>query len=214
MSGPLQNAADNGEGLARAQRNGRAVGNGLLPGQVPPPPNYAPTNGRQRPNRNTKVNINKVSLVPDMPSLPPLSFSYSKTTVVAGGHGNGSGRATPGSGFTSDEDIRAYCEAIRKEHRPRAVLRALDAETLESVLRQIPDRNGSMSGSRARARRVTRHLKRIAAAEKLITKQAAALWSTFTREFEAELAQISNGRHRGDPRHHQPPRRNSAWKQP
>ena len=188
------------------------------PQAVPPPPNYAPTNGigtagppvaPQR-NRSTKVNINKVSLMPDMPGLPPLSFSINKTTVVNGGGGSVSpGRAVPGSGFTSDEDIRAYCESLRKTHRPRAVERALDAETLESVLRAIPDVHGSLSGSRARARRVARPLRRIAAAEKLIATQAAVLWSLFTREFDAELAQISAARN------HQNQRRRpaSVWKQ-
>ncbi|WP_306317251.1 MULTISPECIES: plasmid transfer protein TraA [unclassified Streptomyces] len=189
--------------------------------RVPPPPNYPPSNTAPAPangNRNGKkysgkVNINKLSLVPDVPSLPPLSFSYNRTTVVQGGGGSGAGRrATPGSGFTSDEDIRAYCESLRKEARPRAVERALDSEVLESALRSIPDQHGSMAGSRARARRVTRHLKRIAAAEKLISKQASALWATFTREFQAELAQISSGRRQGDPR--VPPRRGTGtvWK--
>lgn len=183
----------------------RAAGRAAAARPVGPPP-------PPRPSRNTKVEIGKVNLAPDV-SLPPLTFSYSKTTVVQGASGGGAGgrKATPGSGFTSDEDIRAYSEALRKDARPRAVERALDAEVLESALRSIPDVHGSMSGSRARARRVTRHLKRIAAAEKLIGKQSAAMWATFTREFEAELAQISSGRRRGDPR--QPPRRrNSIWK--
>lgn len=175
---------------------------------VPPPPNYPPSNGAAHPqrNRSTKIEINKLSLMPDLPGLPPLSFSFNKTVVNGGG--TGGGKATPGSGFTSDEDIRAYCEALRKEHRPRSVLRALDAETLESVLRALPDVNGSMSGSRMRARRVTRPLRRIAAAEKLIAKQAAVLWSVFTREFDAELAQISRGRTSQQQRRPQ-----SVWKQ-
>lgn len=212
--------------------NGRAAA-------VPPPPNYPPSNGSGRPvpspgaqlhaagraaaaqpvgpppgrqRGGAKVEIGKVNLAPDV-SLPPLTFSYSKTTVVQGASGGGAGRkATPGSGFTSDEDIRAYCEAVRKESRPRAVERALDAEVLESALRNIPDMYGSMKGSRGRARKVTRHLKRIAAAEKLIAKQASALYASFTREFEAELAQISSGRRHGDPRQ-APRRRNSTWKQ-
>jgi hypothetical protein len=157
-----------------------------------------------------KPSINKTFA----PNLPSVSMSFTKTTVVQGGGGGGGAtgrRATPGSGFTSDEDIRAYCESLRKESRPRAVERSLDAEVLESALRQIPDQRGSMSGSRGRARRVTRHLKRIAAAEKLISKQATALWATFTREFEAELAQISSGRRHNEPR--VPPRRNNGvWK--
>lgn len=180
--------------------------------RIPPPPNYPPTNGVSPGTPMApKPNINKTFA----PNLPSVSMSFNKTTVVQGGGGGGGStagrRATPGSGFTSDEDIRAYCESLRKESRPRAVERSLDAEVLESALRQIPDQHGSMGGSRARARRVTRHLKRIAAAEKLIAKQATALWATFTREFEAELAQISSGRRHGDPR--VPPRRGSGvWK--
>lgn len=194
---------------SNGQQNGR-------PRHVPPPPNYAPASARPAttaPARNlsTKVNINKLSLMPDMPGLPPLSFSYNKTVVHGGAPSANGARAMPGAGFSSDEDIRAFCEALRKDARPRAVERALDAETLESVLRQIPDVQGSMAGSRMRARRVTRHLKRIAAAEKLIAKQAAALWSTFTREYEAELAQISRGHRRGVNR--QPGNgRSTTWK--
>lgn len=182
----------------------RAAGRAAARRPVDPPP------AQQR--RGSKVEIGKVNLAPDV-SLPPLTFSYSKTTVVQGASGGGGGRkATPGSGFTSDEDIRAYSEAVRKSARPRAVERALDAEVLESALRNIPDVYGSMKGSRGRARKVTRHLKRIAAAEKLIAKQASALYASFTREFEAELAQISSGRRHGDPRQPSRRRNNAIWK--
>lgn len=215
-----------------------AAANGSSNRQIPPQPNYPPSNGRapsmpssaaqvraaeraaaerpygqpQRAVRNTKVDINKVSLMPDGSMLPPLSFSFSKTVVNGNASSGGSRKALPGSGFTSDEDIRAFSEALRKEARPRAVERALDAETLEAVLRSMPDVHGSMSGSRMRARRVAKPLRRIAAAEKLIGKQAAVLWSLFTREFEAELAQISSGRKRGEPRYRQQPGRNTVWK--
>lgn len=186
---------------------------------VPPAPTYPPSNtarGARTRNstRNTKVEINKVSFVPDLPSLPPLTFSFNKTVIQGGGGGGRtSPRDTPGSGFSSDEDIRAYCESVRKDSRPRAVLRSMDAEALEAVLRQIPDVQGSMGASRARARRVTRHLRRIAAAEKLIAKQAGAMWATFTREYEAQLPQVSSGRPRSEPRHYQRGRSSSTWKQ-
>jgi hypothetical protein len=210
----------NNQRIREARHAGRPLIDADSGATVPPPPNYPPSNGRastaapQQRNRTPKIQINKVGLFPEMGNLlPPMQFSFSKTVVNGGGGGTGygGGKAMPGSGFTNDEDIRAFCEAIRKEARPKAVERALDAETLESVLRSIPDVHGSMSGSRARARRVSRHLKRIAAAEKLIAKQAAALYASFTREYEAELAQISSGRRRNEPRRHQP-RRNSAWK--
>lgn len=170
-------------------------------GSVPPPPNYPPSNGSAptpsasaKPQKTTNVNVNKAGIFPDLGNLfPPVTLSFTKTIVNGGGSG-AVGKVLPGSGFTSDEDIRAYSEALRREARPRAVERALDAETLESVLKAIPDVNGSLSGSRARARRVSRPLKRIAAAEKLIAKQAAVLYATFSREFDAELARISRGR--------------------
>jgi hypothetical protein len=107
-----------------------------------------------------------------------------------GGHGGG----TPGADFMSNEDIRAFSEHLRKEARNRAVERSMDAAQLEARLRNIPDASGRMHGSRARARRVTRYLKLIAAAEKAIAKWSTALYSAFEREFEAELIKIGKGR--------------------
>ncbi|MGW8378568.1 plasmid transfer protein TraA [Streptomyces sp. ODS28] len=108
-------------------------------------------------------------------------------------------KGAPGGDFLSNEDIRAFCEAGRKDSRQRAVERSLDAEMLEGRLRNIPDTTGAMSGARARARRVTRWLKRIAQAEKMIAKWYAALYSAFEREYEAELMQIGKGRHQQKP---------------
>jgi hypothetical protein len=184
-----------------------AATNGSSAGRRPTVPAPPATSPARHNNRSTKVNINKLNLIPDLPGLPPLTFSYNKTVVHGSTPASGA-RAMPGAGFTSDEDIRAFCEALRKQARPRAVERALDAEVLESALRQIPDVNGSLAGARMRARRVTRHLRRIAAAEKLIAKQAAALWSTFTREYEAEIANISRARARTS----RAQARNTTWK--
>lgn len=105
-----------------------------------------------------------------------------------------SAKGTPGGDFMSNEDIHAWSEHIRKEGRRRAVERALDAEHLESVLRHVPDSSGSMAGSLMRARRVTRHLKKIARAEQAIAKAAAQAYAQFQREYEAELRQVGKGR--------------------
>jgi hypothetical protein len=94
----------------------------------------------------------------------------------------------------TNEDIRAFSDHIRKTARNRAVLRAMDGEQLREVLRHIPDASGSKAGSRARARRVARHLTVIAAAEKLIARHGAALFAAFEREFESELTRIGKGR--------------------
>lgn len=104
------------------------------------------------------------------------------------------GKGTPGADFMSNEDIRAFSEHLRKESRNRAVERSMDAAQLEARLRNIPAADGRMHGSRARARRVTRYLKLIAAGEKAIAKWSTALYSAFEREFEAELIKIGKGR--------------------
>lgn len=105
-----------------------------------------------------------------------------------------SSRSVPGSDFNSNEDIRAFSEHIRKAARQRAVERSMDAEHLESVLRHIPDSNGTMAGALMRARRVSRHLKRIAKAEQAIGKAAAQIYAQFEREYEAELRKVSKAR--------------------
>lgn len=108
-------------------------------------------------------------------------------------------KGAPGGDFLSNEDIRAFCEHGRKGARQSAVERSLDAEMLEGRLRNIPDTTGSMSGARARARRVTRWLKRIAQADKMIAKWYSALYSAFEREYEAELMKIGKGRQQQKP---------------
>ncbi|WP_181785097.1 plasmid transfer protein TraA [Streptomyces phytophilus] len=99
----------------------------------------------------------------------------------------------------SNEGIRAFCERGRKEARQRSTTRGMDAEELETRLRHIPDEFGSMAGSRARARRVTRWLKRIAQAEKLIAKWYTATYAAFEREYEGPLSRIGRGRAQQQP---------------
>ncbi|MCX4571623.1 plasmid transfer protein TraA [Streptomyces viridodiastaticus] len=119
-----------------------------------------------------------------------------KGVPMSPGHGPAGqgGTGTPGADFMSNEDIRAFSEHLRKEARNRAVERSMDAAQLEARLRNIPDAAGRMHGARARARRVTRYLKLIAAGEKAIAKWSTALYSAFEREFEAELIKIGKGR--------------------
>ncbi|WP_055696150.1 plasmid transfer protein TraA, partial [Streptomyces prasinopilosus] len=127
-----------------------------------------------------------------------LTFNATDKGVPAqgatAGQGGTAGKGTPGADFMSNEDIRAFSEHLRKEARNRAVERSMDAAQLEARLRNIPDASGRMAGSRARARRVTRYLKLIAAGEKAIAKWSTALYSAFEREFEAELIKIGKGR--------------------
>ncbi|HEY5835008.1 plasmid transfer protein TraA [Streptomyces sp.] len=187
-------------------------GGAARPGPVPPrpaqPPRTAPGpqpgSAQQRHQQRGKT-INKTRNLGGInPSInPSLSINITKGggngagqgTGPAGAGAGGAGNAgTPGSGFMSNEDIHKFSEHIRKEGRKRAGERAMDAEQLEQVLRHIPDSTGSMAGARMRARRVSRHLKRIAKAEQLIAKEAAALYAQFEREYEAELRKVGRGR--------------------
>ena len=132
---------------------------------------------------------------------PSVNPTLNISVGVGGGHAAQSAAAAaagakgaPGGEFMSNEDIHAWSEHVRKEGRRRAVERALDAEHLESVLRHIPDSTGSSSGAWMRARRVSRHAKKIARAEQAIAKAAAQMYAQFQREYEAELRKVSAGR--------------------
>ena len=160
---------------------------------TPPRPSHRPAAGPKTVNKTRHgggFNLN-----------PALNITVndkgSKTAPTTGGTAGSGGRGpqgTPGADFMSNEDIRAFSEHLRKEARNRAVERSMDAAQLEARLRNIPDAAGRMHGARARARRVTRYLKLIAAGEKAIAKWSTALYSAFEREFEAELIKIGKGR--------------------
>ncbi|MGW4270854.1 plasmid transfer protein TraA [Streptomyces seoulensis] len=157
------------------------------------------------PTAGTK-NINKTRNGGGFNLKPSLTINVSEkgaptTTAAPAQAGSGqSSKGTPGADFMSNEDIRAFCEHVRKEARNKATERAMDADHLEAVLRTIPDQHGTLSGSRARARRVARWAKKIAAAEKQIQKYAAALYGTFEREYESNLRTVGKGRTQTTPR--------------
>jgi len=166
----------------------------LRPGQPGAAQRTRPANQpRQNSNRTNNVNIK----LPDLGSLPPLSFSMNKTVVngaPATSGTNGSSGGVPGSDFTSNEDIHAYANHGRREARDRATRTAMDAEALLAILRHIPDSTGSHAGARIRAMKVARYLKKVATAEKIIAKLYVSLYACFQREYEAELNKIGKGR--------------------
>ncbi|MEV7654631.1 plasmid transfer protein TraA [Streptomyces anulatus] len=163
-----------------------------------PHPRTAPTNG----TRPTSVDNSKTRTGGGF--NPSIGLAVNKTVVNGNGQGTaaapgagaagGTGGKVPGSDFMSNEDIRAFCEYLRKESRNRATERAMDADHLEAVLRTIPDGGGSLHGARARARRVSRWLKKVAAAEKNIQKYSAMIYGTFEREYESDLRKVGKGR--------------------
>ncbi|MBD3549852.1 plasmid transfer protein TraA [Streptomyces sp. JV180] len=161
---------------------------------IPPRPRTEPTNGPGGVNNSTNRTGGAFA--------PSLGLSVNKTTVVNGGPGGtrspgrGAGGKVPGSDFMSNEDIRAYCEYHRKQSRNGATELAMDSDHLESILRTIADSNGTLGGSRARARRVVRWLKKAAAAEKAKQKYFAALYGTFEQEYDSNLRTVGKGRNR------------------
>ncbi|MFJ9985324.1 plasmid transfer protein TraA [Streptomyces globisporus] len=163
------------------------------PFTAPPRPRQAPANGAYPGGVNNSKNRTGGGF------NPSLGFSVNKTVVngKAGGGAapaGGTGGKVPGSDFMSNEDIRAFCEHHRKKSRDGATELAMDADHLQTVLRTIPDATGSLGGSRMRARRVSRWLKKAAAAEKAKQKYFAAVYATFEREFESNLRKVGKGR--------------------
>ncbi|MFB6977710.1 plasmid transfer protein TraA [Streptomyces scopuliridis] len=163
---------------------------------APPRPRAVPTGNARGEGRTTNKTSTRVG--------GGFNPSLNLTVTEKGGGASTAGRQAaspgagggkiPGSDFMSNEDIRSFCEHLRKESRNRATERAMDADHLEAVLRAIPDLSGSLGGSRARARRVTRWLKKVAAAEKAIQKYSASVYATFEREYDSELRKIGKGK--------------------
>jgi len=162
-------------------------------------PTAVPNQGQQqRPSRqqaraaktktriiSPSLNVSFVKAAGPTPAAPAAAGAAAATAASKG---------TPGAGFHSNEDIHAFAEHLRKQARNRTVERSLDAEQLESTLRHIPAADGSKAGAWLRARRVSRHLKKIAAAEQAIAKSATALYAQFQAEYESELSKVGKGR--------------------
>ncbi|MGZ9931715.1 plasmid transfer protein TraA [Streptomyces sp. NC-S4] len=91
--------------------------------------------------------------------------------------------------FFSNVDIRNYCEGGRGLFLQMSFELANAAEVLNAVLKEIPDPEGRPFGSRARARRVSRRMKKAAEDALGTAKNLAATYAAFQREFDPQLAQ-------------------------
>lgn len=161
---------------------------------VPPRPTTPPAAGTKTVNKARNGGGFNPSINPtfnlSMTKSSPQNGNSSAGQIPS----QGKGGSVPGADFSSNDDIRAFCEHHRKKCRNGATELAMDADHLEAVLKTIPDLGGSLGGSRARARRVSRWLKKAAAAEKNKQKYFAALFGTFEREYDSELRKIGKGR--------------------
>ena len=168
---------------------------------LPPRPTTPPQAHNAASNGGSQRTTNKTRVGGGFNLNPSVNVTMTKPQAPSP-NGNGTGQApvgnrggsVPGADFSCNEDIRAFCEYHRKKSRNGATELAMDADHLEAVLKTIPDLGGSLGGSRARARRVSRWLKKAAAAEKNKQKYFAALFGTFEREYDSELRKIGKGR--------------------
>ncbi|MGP3950088.1 plasmid transfer protein TraA [Streptomyces sp. 7N604] len=90
--------------------------------------------------------------------------------------------------FFTNSDIRTYCENARGLFLQLSFELANASEVLQAVLKEVPDPEGRAFGSRMRARRVGRKLKKAADDARDAAKNSAATYAAFQREFDPELA--------------------------
>ncbi|MCI3276257.1 plasmid transfer protein TraA [Streptomyces cylindrosporus] len=91
--------------------------------------------------------------------------------------------------FFNSTDVRNYCDQARSVFLQLSFELAGAAEVLQAALAQVPDPQGrGRMGSRSRARRVSKKLKKTADDVRDAAKNAVATYAAFQREFEPELA--------------------------
>lgn len=133
-----------------------------------------------------------------------LNLSQSKTNnnggggrggsvPAQGGHGGRSDAMLPPPEFTSPSDVRNYCNHLRALMVSVSFEVAMGAEILKGVLATVPDPEGRLGGSKARAWRVSRKLTKAADAAASAAKNAAATYAKFQQEYEEEINRV---RHR------------------
>lgn len=134
-----------------------------------------------------------------------LNLSQSKTNNNGGG-GGGSRGSVPAQGgrgghseallpppeFTSPADVRNYCNHLRAVMVTLSFEVAMGAEILKGVLSTVPDPEGRIGGSKARAWRVSRKLRKSADAAASAAKNAAATYAAFQQAYEEEINRVKH----------------------
>ncbi|NNN36149.1 sporulation protein SsgA [Streptomyces sp. S3(2020)] len=127
--------------------------------------------------------------------VPPINVmvNNNRNWSQAGGGRSGNQSLLPAPEFTSPAQVRNYCNTLRAAGVTLSIEVAMAAEILDSVLAAVPDPEGRAFGSRIRARKVTRKLRKSADSLRDAAKNAAACYSAFQQEFEEEINRV---RHR------------------
>lgn len=121
---------------------------------------------------------------------PPVNININR------GNGRGSPQSRsllPAPEFTSPAQVRNYCNTLRAAGVTLSIEVAMAAEILQSVLGTVPDPEGRAMGSRIRAAKVARKMRKSANALRSAAKNAASCYATFQREYEEEINRV---RHR------------------
>lgn len=126
------------------------------------------------------------------------SFVPPVNVTVNNNRGNGGGRPQgrsllPAPEFGSPAQVRNYCNTVRAAGVTLSIEVAMAAEILQSVLAAVPDPEGRAFGSRIRAAKVARKMRKSANALRSAAKNAAACYSVFQQEYEEEINRV---RHR------------------
>ncbi|MFE6889978.1 plasmid transfer protein TraA [Streptomyces sp. NPDC057694] len=163
--------------------------------------NPRPTNGSSKSDKFANAGAAAGGFIGAMGGsfAPPININVSKTT-----HNNGGGRASGGSRmhsqallpapeFTSPAQVRNYCNHLRAVCVTLSIEVAMGAEILKGVLSTVPDPDGRLGGSRMRANRVARKLRKSADAARDAAKNAAATYALFQQQYEEEINRV---RHR------------------
>lgn len=128
--------------------------------------------------------------------VPPINVTVNNTKHAARGGNGGRSHANsllPAPEFGSPALVRNYCNTLRAAGVTLSIEVAMAAEILESVLAAVPDPEGRTFGSRLRARKVARKMRKAANDLRDAAKNAAGCYSTFQQEYEEEINRV---RHR------------------
>ncbi|MFF4709768.1 plasmid transfer protein TraA [Streptomyces sp. NPDC001297] len=129
---------------------------------------------------------------------PSFTVNVSKSTTngaavpAQGGRGGHSEASLPAPDFTSPADVRNYCNALRALMVGISFEVSMGAEILKGVLGTVPDPEGRIGGSKARAWRVSRKLTKAADSAAAAAKNAAACYAAFQQQYEEEINRVKH----------------------